>query len=286
LSEVWRKREVWIFLCLIVVVNSLFIAGVNSGLLPLRLYNLGRFILLGLTLASVVFAIRGFDGLRELVRSLGVWRVNPLWYLLALLWAPSLSVLFLTAKSLLTGVNAFEAVTFGLVLRPSMLRTVIIASFIGEIVWVAYSIGTLSKRFGTLAAPLIVGGFWTLWWVPMVLFGKGVVPELALLPPFVSMLGVATMCGFLYLKSRSGPVVLLLQIMVNASFLVFPIVPTNGGAPTYLAFSATYLLASLALFILFGPRPLFGRPIPAAGGETTEAAIAAQGSPAGVAPHR
>lgn len=259
MEDVWKKREVWIFLCLIVLVNSLFIVGINSGLLPPRLYNVGRFVLLGLTLATVVFTIRRFDGLRELVRSLSVWRVNPLWYLLALLWAPSLAILFLAAKSLLTGENAFEALTYGLVQRPSIMRTVIIASFIGEIVWVAYSINTLSKRFGMLAGSLIVGGFWTLWWVPMALFGKGIVPELPILPLFVSMLGIATMCGFVYLSSRSGPAVLLLQVMVNTSFLIFPVVPTNGGTPTYLAFSATYLLASLTLFILFGPRPLLGR---------------------------
>ena len=265
------KREIWIFLFLIVVVNSLFIFGINSGVLPLRLYNLGRFLLLGFTLASVVFAIRGLEGLRGLVRSLSVWRVNPLWYLLALLWAPSLSMLFLAGKSLLTGTNAFEAVHFGLVLRPGMLRTVLVASFIGEIVWVAYSIATLAGRHGMLAGSMIVGLFWTLWWVPMVLFGKGVVPELPLAPLLVSMLGVATMCGFVYLSSRSGPVVLLLQIMVNVSFLVFPIVPTSGGVPTYLAFSATYLLASLALFILFGPRPLFGPPREASEAETAPA---------------
>lgn len=275
MADVWKKREVWIFLCLIVVVNSLFIIGINSGLLPLRLYNLGRFLLLGFTLASVVFVIRRFAGLFDLVRSLSVWRVNPLWYVLALLWAPLVATLFLAAKSLLTGEDAFEALTFGLVQRLPIMRTVLIASFIGEIVWVAYSINTLAKRFGMLAGSLIVGGFWTLWWVPMALFGKGIVPELPLLPLLVSMLGVATMCGFVYLTSRSGPVVLLLQIMVNTTFLIFPVVPTSGGEMTYLAFSATYLLASLALFLLFGPRPLFGPPQAAESSKTAEAAAAA-----------
>lgn len=274
MNDVWKKREVWIFLCLIVVVNSLFIAGINSGLLPLRLYNLGRFLLLGFTLVAVVFAFRGFAGLRSLVRSLSVWRVNPLWYVLALLWAPLNATLFLAAESLLTGENAFEGLTFGLVQQLSIMRGVFIAAFIGEIVWVAYSINTLANRTGMLAGSLIVGGFWTLWWVPIVLFGQGIVPELPLVPLLVGMLGIATMCGFVYLSSHSGPVVLLLQIMVNTTFLVFPVVPTNGGNLTYLGFSATYLLASLALFIFFGPRPLFGRP-PEPAGETAKAAAAA-----------
>ena len=271
MNEAWRKREVWIFLFLIVVVNTLFVRGIATGELPVRLYNLGRFLLLGFTLASVVFAFRRIQGLRDLVRSLSVWRVNPLWYLLALLWAPSLSVVVLAAKSLLTGSNAFASVNLGLLMHVGLLRTVVIASFIGEIVWVSYSIDTLSKRFGLLAGSLIVGGFWTLWWVPMVLLGKGVVPELPILPLFVSMLGIATMCGFIYSSSRSGPVVLCLQIMVNVSFLVFPIVPTSGGVATYFAFSATYLVAAISMFVLFGRRPLFGR-LPVA--DTTEPAVA------------
>lgn len=275
MNDVWKKREVWIFLCLIVVVNSLFIAGINSGLLPLRLYNLGRFLLLGLTLVAVVFAFRRFTGLRELVRSLSVWRVNPLWYVLALLWAPLNATLFLAAESLLTGQNAFEGLTFRLVQQLSIMRGVFIAAFIGEIVWVAYSINTLANRTGMLAGSLIVGGFWTLWWVPIVLFGQGIVPELPLLPLLVGMLGIATMCGFVYLSSHSGPVVLLLQIMVNTTFLVFPVVPTNGGNLTYLGFSATYLIASLALFILFGPRPLFGPPQTADSSETAKATATA-----------
>jgi len=274
LNDIWKRREVWIFLCLIVVVNSLFIAGINSHMVPFHLYNVGRFILLGSTLACVVFAIRGFSGVRELVGSLSAWRVNPLWYLLGLCWAPSLAIVFLAGKSLLTGTNAFANMTFELVERPSMMRTVVIASFIGEIVWVAYSIGTLSKRFGMLAGSLIVGAFWTMWWVPMALFGKGILTDLPILPLFVSMLGIATMCGFVYLSSRSGPAVLVLQIMVNTSFLIFPVVPASGGLPTYLAFSATYLLASLTMFALFGPRPLFGRPLAAPADPAAEAAAA------------
>jgi membrane protease YdiL (CAAX protease family) len=268
LSDIWRKREVWIFLCMIVLVNSLFVVGLNAELLPFRLYNLGRFLLLGLTLATVVFFFRGPAGLRDLVRSLSVWRVNPLWYLLALVWAPMLCTVFLIGKSLLTGTNAFTGVTFGLVTQFGIMRTVVIASFIGEIVWVAYSIATLSKRFGTLGGSLIVGAFWGFWWFPMILLNKGVVPDLPMAQFLGGMLGIATMCGFVYLSSGSGLVVLLLQIMVNTSFLIFPTAPTNGGGLTSLAFAATYLVASMTLFLLFGPRPLFTRravaaPVPA-----------------------
>ncbi len=264
MDDIRGRREVWVFLCLIVVVNALFIGGIAADFLPDGLYNVGRFALLGLTLATVVFAFRRTAGLRALIHSLSVWRVNPLWYLLALLWAPTISILVLAAKSVLTDTNAFVLNT-ELISRPSVMRTVFIGSFIGEIVWVSYSIDTLSKRFGVLLGAMTVGVFWTLWWVPMVMFGVGITPDLPMLPLLISMLGIAVMCGFVYSSSRSGPVVLLLQIMVNTSFLVFPIVPTSGGNPTYLAFSITYLIAALTLFMLFGPRPLFGKLSPVVG---------------------
>ena len=47
-----------------------------------------------------------------------------------------------------------------------------------------------------------------------------------------------------------------MQIMFNATILVFPITPTVGGAPTYWAFALTYFCAALILFLVFGPKPI------------------------------
>ena len=44
--------------------------------------------------------------------------------------------------------------------------------------------------------------------------------------------------------------------MVNSSALVFPVMPTSGGIPTFVAYSATYYAAVLLLYRLFGPRPI------------------------------
>jgi membrane protease YdiL (CAAX protease family) len=187
-----------------------------------------------------------------------VWRVSPAWFLFAVAWAPSLCILFLLAKGLLTGTHAL-APSYETVAMPKIMITVFIASFVGEIVWVSYAIGRLSKRFTTLVACLIVGAFWTAWWVPIVILEIGVIPNLPIGGLLVSMLGVATICGFVYAKTRSGLVVLLLQFTFNSSLLVFPVTPTSGGIPTFWAFSATYLAAALLLHRIFGPRPLLKR---------------------------
>jgi len=253
-----RAAEVWIFLCLIVLVNVAFVSGIHYGILPDRVYMLGRFALLGGTLGAVVLAFRGWAGVMELIRPMTVWRVSPAWFLFAVAWAPSLCILFLLGKGLITGTHALVP-DFETVAMPKIMLTVLIASFVGEIVWVSYAIGRLSKRFTTLVACLVVGTFWTAWWVPIVILEIGVIPDLPIGGLWVSMLGVATICGFVYTKTRSGLVVLLLQFTFNSSLLIFPVTPSSGGIPTFWIFSAFYLLVAVLLHGVFGPRPLLKR---------------------------
>lgn len=253
-----RAAEVWIFLCLIVLVNVAFVSGIHYGILPDRVYMLGRFALLGGTLGAVVLAFRGWAGVMELIRPMLVWRVSPAWFLFAVAWASSLCILFLLGKGLITGTHALVP-NFETVAMPKIMLTVLIASFVGEIVWVSYAIGRLSKRFTTVIACLIVGTFWTAWWVPIVILEIGVIPDLPLGGLWVSMLGVATICGFVYAQTRSGLVVLLLQFTFNSSLLIFPVTPSSGGIPTFWIFSAFYLMVALLLHRVFGPRPLSKR---------------------------
>ncbi|MDA0811383.1 MAG: hypothetical protein O3C21_03175, partial [Verrucomicrobia bacterium] len=79
-------------------------------------------------------------------------------------------------------------------------------------------------------------------------------PLIALL---FNQMGIAAMCAFVYFHTRSGLLVLVMQIMFNATILVFPITPTVGGAPTYWAFALTYFCAALILFLIFGTKPIF-----------------------------
>ncbi len=249
------ETEVWTFLILIVLVNAAFVWGIDNEVLPQRLYNLGRFLLLGLTLVAVVIAFRGTGGLLSLIRPMAVWRLSPGWYLFALLCAPALCILTLAGKAAITG-EAFSP-NFHIAGDPSKMRTVVIGSFVGEIVWVSYSLSRLSRRFTLFEASLIVGVFWTLWWTPIVLLGIGVIPGLPLVALLINMLGIAVMCGFVYAKTGSGLIVLILQIMVNSSILIFPVNPVDGGIPTYWAFSAVYAFAALVVAMAFGPKPLF-----------------------------
>ncbi len=261
-TSLMRDREIWTFLVGIVLANSAFVYSVSRGFIPIKFYYEGRFFLLGFLLVCAVWLFRRWDGVRGLVMPLTVWRVNPAWFLLAVAWPPAIATLTLIGKGLLLGTGLSEIhVTPQVLADRGLIRNVLLGAFIGEIVWVGYAIGRLKNRTSTLLASIIVGVFWSLWWLPIVLIGVAVVPGIPVAALFMSMVGIAIMCGFVYAHTRSGLVVLALQLSVNSSVLIFPTAPHSGGLATYWAFSTIYLLAALLLHVVFGPRPLFSRAV-------------------------
>lgn len=254
----FRDREVWTVLVGLVAANALFVHAISAGWLPMRWYNLGRFALLGAVLGAVVFLFRGWRAPFGLLKPLTVWRIQPLWFLLALAWAPLLATITLLGKGFLlgTGLAAVEVWPEN-VFEYHTLRTVLIGALIGEIVWVGYAISRLHQYTTMLVASIIVGAFWAAWWMPMVLLDLGVVPGIPVAALFFRMIGIAIMCGFIYAHTKSGLAVLALQFSVNSTVLIFPVAPLSGGIPTYMCYSTLYLVCSLLLYVRFGPWPLW-----------------------------
>lgn len=256
-ASMMRDREIWTFLVSIVLANAVFVYAISEHWLPPGLYNLGRFLLLGAVLVAVVFLFRGWKAPFGLLKPLTVWRIHPVWFVMALAWPPAIAVLTLTAKDLILGTGpSVSDATLSVVLHPKLLPTLLIAAFVGEIVWVGYAIARLRNWTTTLAASLIVGMFWSLWWTPLVIINVGVVHGIPLPAVFINMFGVAVMCGFVYGHTRSGLAVFALQVSFNSTLLIFPIIPETGGVSTFVAFTSLYLFSSLLLHLGFGPRPL------------------------------
>ena len=263
-ASLWRDREIWIFLVLIVVANSAFVYAISEGLLSQRYYWKGRFLLLGLILVAVAFSFRGFKAVWALITPVMHWRVHPGWYLLALLAPPVLCALTLAALGLLRG-DGFSLLTISLdkVTNPSVYAAMLLSAFVGEIVWVGYAIGRIKRHTSALVASLIVGLFWAAWWIPVVLIGLGVVQGMSIPALFVHLVGVAILCGFVYAHTGSGLVVLILQLCFNSTLISFPATPESAGGPAaFWAFVTVYLLAALALHAGFGPKPLWHRSTP------------------------
>lgn len=252
-----RKHDVWVFFGAIVIVNAVFIWAIHMGLLPQGAFSMGRFVLLGALLFGLVFGLRGLEGIADLLKPMLVWRVAPIWFLLALVWGAGNMVLLLIGKGIVTG-NGLAEVTANLriVSMPSVMFTVFVSSFIGEIVWISYAVRRLSSTYTVFVAAVITGVVWTLWWLPMLYFEIGIIPGLPLMALLINQTTVALVAAFLYWHTKSGLVVLVGQILFNSSLLIFPVAPTSGGIPTYYAFAICFFLTTLSLYLALGPRPL------------------------------
>jgi membrane protease YdiL (CAAX protease family) len=264
-----RDIEVWSVLFAIVLANFAFIYAINDGLIRHGYYYHGRFLVLGLALAAAVFLFRGWKAPFELLKPLTVRGFNLLWFPFVILWPQFVAALLVIAKGLMlgTGFAELQKATMAVALDPKVLPTVVIGAFVGEIVWVGYAIARLGRSTTTLIASLIVGLFWAAWWAPMVVMNIGVIPGIPVWALFVAQTAIAVMCGFVYAHTRSGWVVLALQISANSAFLIFPVSPETGGVASFVAFGALYGLMSLLLHLRFGPRPLLRdeRPLAVAG---------------------
>ena len=253
-----RKYEVWWFLGLIVVVNALFVSGIGFDILSQRLYPMGRFALLAGVLGGIVLLSRGWAGIVDLLRPMLQWHRPLGWYLFAFLWNPAVCLLVLTGLYALNRSAMPEfSLNFAIVTRPDVFRSVLIGSFIGEIVWISYAVRRLSTSFTPYVSALIVGAVWTAWWVPMVFYNVGVVPDLPIAALLFNQMGIAAMCTFVYMHTKSGLLVLCLQVTFNFTILALPITPAVGGFTTYWTFAMTYFTSALLLFVIFGPKPLF-----------------------------
>jgi hypothetical protein len=250
-----RLTEVGVFFVTILVLNTVLVTGVAEGWLPEALFSRGRFYLLAGTLACVVLLSRGWRAVVDLVRPLGVWRVSPAWFLAAMLLPVAFSVVFLLLSAAVTG---SDLVILGsgieILDRRNLLLSIFISALIGEIVWVGYALKMLRRYMPIEVACVVTGSVWGLWWLPMMHFGLGIVPNLTFAGLWMNMMGIAFFCAFFYLRTGSGLVILCMQFVFNCSTLAFAVI--EGGPATYNAFAALYMAAGWAA-IRFGlPGPM------------------------------
>lgn len=254
MKELIKKYEIWVFLVLGPVINTLFVYSRIEGFVPRFLYIHGRFCVLLLFLIGLVKFTKGNEAIKDLFRPMLKWKVNLKWYLFALLFASTIATFTIFLKSSFNGSE--NASLLKLDIDGINFRTcaVLLAwAFLGEVVWISYCLRELSKITKPLYASLLVGLFWTLWWIPIILHGEGILPGIPILPLSIFLMGIAGMCAVIYGKVKSGTVILLMQFMVNMTLNTFSVSPTKGGVPTFTMFAAIYFLTMLGFMYFMNP---------------------------------
>lgn len=247
MSDFIKKYEIWIFLVLCPIVNVFFVKARIEGLMSSSIYNTGRFCILLFILICLLKFTRGNEGVKNLFKPMLNWKVHPKWYLLSLVFPGTIALITLLLKAVYYDVEYLSFINFKVTTFRGY-TALLVWALLGEVVWVSYCIRELSKIIKPFYASQIIAVFWTLWFIPIILLGEGIFPEIPILSAFIFMLGIAGMCTFIYKHTKSGLCVLVLQFMVNITTASFPITPTNGGAYTYTAFGIIYFLVMIGLF--------------------------------------
>jgi len=247
-----KKYEVWIFLVLGPFINLFFVNARVHGLMPSYIYNTGRFCVLLVLLIIILKFTRGNEGIKKLFEPMSNWKVHPKWYFLCLILGPIVATITLLVKGFYYDIEYSSLLTFRLTTFRGFVALLLWA-FLGEVVWVSYCIRELSKITKPFYAGQIVAFFWTLWFIPIVLLGEGIFPNIPILALLTYIMGTAGMCALVYAKTKSSICVLLLQYMLNLTLASLPITPTNGGAPTFTAFAILYFLIMLGFTYFLKP---------------------------------
>jgi hypothetical protein len=243
--------EIWIFLLFAPLTSAFFVYGIHLHIIPGRLYIHGRFFLLLFLLMAMVKFTRGNSGLKDLFSPMLVWKIPLKWYLFAFFFAASIACLALCLKAFYLGGDfSVFALNFASVSNIYFTLNMILFALVGEVVWVSFAVRKLSKTMNPFYASQIVGLVWGLWWTPIVMFNVGVIEDLPILALIINMMAAAGMCAFVYGQTKSGVCVWVLQIMLNASCVTFPVSP-GSGIPVYWTFSIVYFLVMLGFMLFF-----------------------------------
>ncbi len=205
----------------------------------------------GLLLTGILYGRAGF---REIRARLLKRQVSLRWYAAALLGAPILIALILSALSLssaeyLPGIITAED-KVGLVLA-GLVVGLIFGGLLEELGWTGFATPELRRHRSVLNTGLIVGFLWGIWHLLPTYWTcgdpSGKFDPLLFLPPFIFYLGVLpayrVLMVWVYERCESLLVVMLMHMSLTGSTL-FILAPAAQGVPL----AVYYLILSAAMW--------------------------------------
>lgn len=208
---------------------------------------------------GITWLLEGRDGLRRLFGAFLNWRVPLPWYALAFTWkfiVTYIGMLVLAALAIRPWPGTIvEGFLPGLLANMPFIVGIAIVE---ETAWMKFTVTRLNHRFSAWVTCLIVGVCWGCWYLPMLMLGEGV-PDGIPWPVFlVSMFSLTVLLSWTYNETRSGLVLLIMQILSNCAFIMVPVLPGwHELDPAYVvAFVAVFFVAALAILWHAGAQEL------------------------------
>lgn len=203
-------------------------------------------------------------GIRKLFGSFLHWKVPAKWYLMAFSW-----------KFVYTYVGAGALLLLGMAEWPGWfihdfwtgdhskfwnlvhhIPFIVGIAIVEETAWMKYSVTRLQERYSAFLSCLIVGIAWGCWYLPMLLIGEGTPDGYPIHMFMLSMLSLTFLLSWAYNMTRSGTILLVMQIISNCAFLMIPVLPgMNNMRVDYInAFVMVNFVTAVAIVLFYGWR--------------------------------
>lgn len=128
-----------------------------------------------------------------------------------------------------------------------------------ELAWVGFFVALWATRYRVFTSALIVGLFWGVWYIPLIIIQVQISPGFPIVPLVINFMSIAAICAWLYQRTNSALLVFLMQITTAYTGQIVPVLPLRGGVTQYVAFVICKCFFAVALFLIWGPKPLFGK---------------------------
>jgi membrane protease YdiL (CAAX protease family) len=235
----------------------------------IRSYGAGhlRPLVPALVALGTVWLASGRSEATKYLRSFLEWRRPAKYYAFALVYPTAVGLVSLAFLRLI-GLNQHVELDFESVGTFEFLELQIRVALSEELAWVSFLTTALARRFRPFLAAMFVGVAWGVWYIPLVLVQIQIAPGFPILPLILNFMCIAAICAWLYLRTKSALLVFLMQVTTAYTGQIVPVLPLRGGETQYVAFVLAKCVFAVALFLLWGPRPLFGRAPEAARGNS------------------
>ncbi|MBD3215898.1 MAG: CPBP family intramembrane metalloprotease [Candidatus Lokiarchaeota archaeon] len=243
-------------------INLIFQQGFKDGL-HILIYFINQLGVYGPFLAALItlYVFEGMNGIKNLFKQIGKWKINPIWYLI-ILALPILLTLANLGISALLGADLKAAFNFsvGIPILLLIFLENLITSGLEEPGWRGFALPQLHNRYSAYNSSIILGIVWAIWHYPVVYYNNlDTGPFLAMLAiiGFTALITFGSVIySWIYFNTRS----LLLLIIFHALQNFVPYLVMNGVEDPLGGFTTAIVTLVLVFIIVkkYGEETLTG----------------------------
>jgi membrane protease YdiL (CAAX protease family) len=193
---------------------------------------------------------KGWNGLKELLRRLLIWRVNIFWYLFSF-FATMLVVMASIGIHVAMGgaVPQFNDPRQIYLVIPVFAYVLFLSVLGEEIGWRGYVLPRLQHKYGALVASLIIGVMWGMWHLPEFLIENNFHRQIPFILFLLQDIALSIVLTWLYNSTKKSLLIVnLFHAASNTTIGVLPILPMDTGGdlrPLWIAVDLLWIVAAI-----------------------------------------